>query len=194
MGQVRFDAILKSLPVVQDPPGQMTAGSLFRSRQPLDWLTTVDAFDDGFDVPIGPRGNALGTTALTPPVLGDGGSIMTNTIEAPPPKLVDISASLARLDNLEAYRNAEMMGGQIAKALVQSMLDSVSNSWIMHRARALEAADVHVDADKRWERLDTLERQWTPEVHFLLDLAESVSPPDEMPNEFGDVEFVARDG
>ena len=36
--------------------------------------------------------------------------------------------------------------------------------------------------------------QWTPEVHFLLDLAESVSPPDEMPNEFGDVEFEARDG
>ncbi len=80
-------ALLRSL----TRPGQL------RSRQPLDWLAIVDAAGDGFDVPIGPLGNALGTTYLTPPVLGDGGTVMTNTVEAPPPKPADFESHLAAL-------------------------------------------------------------------------------------------------
>ena len=117
-------------------------------RPQINWTAIAAMPCEGDDIPVGPRRNALDTTALTPPVVdGVGRFPVTNTVAAPPPKSVDISASLARLDALEAYRNAEMVGGQIARAVVQSMLDSVSNSWIMYRARALDEAVVQVDAD-----------------------------------------------
>ncbi|WP_279482279.1 hypothetical protein [Aureimonas sp. SK2] len=70
-------------------------GQIFSTRRPLNRATITDVC--GGDIPIGPSGNTLGTTSLTPPVLAVGRPLMTNNTEAEEPKPFDIETHLAAL-------------------------------------------------------------------------------------------------